>query len=91
MRMEVSNEVLLLYFNLAFLSISFPLAGQVMQFRDNEDLAIYGDDITEFTWVRGQYTNHRGDNTGSGGEVGGIRTTLTQMKISYVASCATPI
>jgi hypothetical protein len=47
-----------------FLSISFPSAGQVMQFRDNEDLAIYGDDITEFTWVRGQYTNHRGGQYG---------------------------
>ena len=47
-----------------FLSISSPLAGQVMQFRDNEDLAIYGDDITEFTWVRGQYTNHRGGQYG---------------------------
>ena len=74
-----------------FLSISFPLAGQVMQFRDNEDLAIYGDDITEFTWVRGQYTNHRGGQYGFRREVGGIRTTLTQMKISYVVSCATPI
>ena len=44
--------------------LSNSLAAQVMQFRDNEDLAIYGDEITEFTWVRGQYTNHRGGQYG---------------------------
>jgi len=40
------------------------LTAQVMQFSDNEDLAIYGNDITEFTWMRGQYTNHRGGQYG---------------------------
>ena len=43
---------------------SYSLSAQVMQLRDNEDLAIYGDDVTEFTWVRGQYTNHRGGQYG---------------------------
>ena len=33
---------------------------EALRFSDNEDLAIYGDDVTEFTWVRGQYTNHGG-------------------------------
>ena len=31
---------------------------------DNEDLAIYGSEITEFTWLRGQYTNHNGSAAG---------------------------
>ncbi|MEQ8953312.1 MAG: DUF4159 domain-containing protein, partial [Gammaproteobacteria bacterium] len=39
---------------------------QVLQFGDPEDLAVYGTDITEFTWVRGQYTNH-GGGRGRGG------------------------
>ena len=37
---------------------------QVLQFGNNEDLAIYGNEITEFTWMRGQYTNHRGGQYG---------------------------
>lgn len=31
-----------------------------------EDLSIYGTDITEFTWVRGQYTNYGGGRGGYG-------------------------
>ena len=35
--------------------------GQVLQFGgDNEDLSIYSNEITEFTWMRGQYTNYQG-------------------------------
>ena len=34
-----------------------PLGGEFM---DREDLTVYGDDVTEFTWIRGQYTNHGG-------------------------------
>ena len=37
---------------------------QVLQFGNNEDRAIYGNEITEFTWMRGQYTNHRGGQYG---------------------------
>ncbi len=35
-------------------------SAQVLLFGSNEGLAIYGTDITEFTWVRGRYTNHGG-------------------------------
>lgn len=34
--------------------------------RDNEDLSLYGAEITEFIWLRGQYTNHGGANGGFG-------------------------
>jgi hypothetical protein len=42
--------------------------GQVVQFEGsgNEDAAIYGTDITEFTWLRGRYTNHGGGRGGYG-------------------------
>jgi hypothetical protein len=37
------------------------LAAQTLSFKgDGEDLAIYGDEITDFQWVRGRYTNHGG-------------------------------
>lgn len=42
------------------LLVSTVVRSQVLQFGDNEDLALYGNDITEFTWIRGQYTNHSG-------------------------------
>lgn len=32
----------------------------------NEDLGIYGTDVTEFTWLRGQYTNYGGGQGGFG-------------------------
>jgi len=35
-------------------------------FGDGEDLALYGTDVTEFTWVRGQYTNYGGGRGGGG-------------------------
>lgn len=37
---------------------------QVLQFGDNEDLSLYGNEITEFTWMRGQYTNYSGGRGG---------------------------
>ncbi|MGI9250685.1 MAG: DUF4159 domain-containing protein [Pseudohongiellaceae bacterium] len=37
-----------------------PLTAQVLRLNDNEDLSIYDDQIAEFVWVRGRYTNHRG-------------------------------
>jgi len=45
-------------------------AAQVMQFGNNEDAedmaSLYGDEITEFTWMRGRYTNHGGGRGGFG-------------------------
>ena len=41
------------------LIVSLELGAQVMPLSgNNEDLSIYGTDVTEFTWLRGQYTNH---------------------------------
>jgi hypothetical protein len=37
-----------------------------LAFRDGEDLSLYGTDITEFTWVRGRYTNYGGGRGGGG-------------------------
>ena len=48
---------------LVFLSLLLLMpaaSAQVLLFDSNEGLAIYGTDITEFTWVRGRYTNHGG-------------------------------
>ncbi|MBK51961.1 MAG: transmembrane prediction [Gammaproteobacteria bacterium] len=46
---------------------SFELSAQVTPLSgSNEDLSIYGTDITEFTWLRGQYTNHNGGAGGYG-------------------------
>ena len=39
----------------------------------NEDLSIYGTDVTEFTWIRGRYTNHGGGRRGRGGRGFGRR------------------
>ena len=50
-------------------SLSLPstlLEGQVLQFGNDEDLSVYGNEITEFTWMRGQYTNHGGGMGGFG-------------------------
>ena len=33
----------------------------------NEDLSIYGTDVTEFTWIRGRYTNYGGGQRGGFG------------------------
>ena len=39
----------------------YSVFSQVLQFGgDNEDLSIYSNEITEFTWMRGQYTNYQG-------------------------------
>lgn len=45
------------------------LSAQVepLLFGGGEDLALYGTDITEFTWVRGQYANYGGGRGGSYG------------------------
>jgi hypothetical protein len=60
----VLKEPLKFFIVVWWLSSVSPLVAQVMQFGDNEDFAIYGNDITEFTWMRGQYTNHRGGQSG---------------------------
>ena len=75
-----------------WLSNVSPLVAQVMQFGDNEDFAVYGNDITEFTWMRGQYTNHRLDEAARvvfEEAVGGIQIIQILMKIFCAASCAT--
>lgn len=41
--------------------------GQVLNLGDNEDLSIYGNEITDFQWIRGQYTNHAGGARGGYG------------------------
>ncbi|MEX2469981.1 MAG: DUF4159 domain-containing protein, partial [Pseudohongiellaceae bacterium] len=46
------------------LLLALPALAQVVQFDDNEDLSVYGTEITDFTWVRGQYTNHGGGRGG---------------------------
>ena len=38
---------------------------------DGEDLAVYGEEIGEFQWVRGRYTNHGGGRGGFGRRRGG--------------------
>jgi len=40
---------------------------QVFDFGNDEDPAIYGDEITDFQWIRGQYTNHAGGARGGYG------------------------
>ena len=52
--------------------VSVQLSAQVMPLSsDNENLSIYGTDVTEFTWLRGQYTNHAGGARGFGWRRGG--------------------
>lgn len=52
-----------------------PVHGQrdALVFSADEDLSIYGTDITEFTWLRGRYTNYGGFRGGFGGYRGGGR------------------
>lgn len=52
----------------AMLLLPLPALAQVVQFDGvgNEDASIYGTDITEFTWLRGRYTNHGGGRGGYG-------------------------
>ncbi|MEX0964137.1 MAG: DUF4159 domain-containing protein [Pseudohongiellaceae bacterium] len=40
---------------------------QVLDLGNNEDLSIYGNEITDFQWIRGQYTNHAGGARGGYG------------------------
>ncbi|MDG1025589.1 MAG: DUF4159 domain-containing protein [Gammaproteobacteria bacterium] len=44
-----------------------PAVAQVFDFGNDEDPAIYGDEITDFQWIRGQYTNHAGGARGGYG------------------------
>lgn len=46
---------------------SFGAVAQVLQFGNDEDLSIYGTEITDFILVRGQYTNHAGGSRGGFG------------------------
>ena len=77
------------------LIVSLELGAQVMPLSgNNEDLSIYGTDVTEFTWLRGQYTNHGGGAgamAGGGAVVGGILTTRIPMRTFCAACSAIPM
>jgi hypothetical protein len=49
------------------LFVSTIVAAQVLQFDNEDDPEIYGDEITDFQWIRGQYTNHAGGSRGGYG------------------------
>lgn len=61
------NPVLILTIGTGLLLASAAASTQVLQFGSDEGLSLYGTDITEFTWVRGQYTNHGGGRRGGFG------------------------
>lgn len=49
------------------LFVSSTVAAQVFQFDNEDDPEIYGNEITDFQWIRGQYTNHAGGSRGGYG------------------------
>lgn len=53
------------------LFVSAASTAQVLQFGDNEAPEIYGNEITDFQWIRGMYTNHPGGSRGFGRRGGG--------------------
>ena len=44
--------------------------GEFLALSQDEDMAVYGSDITEFTWMRGRYTNYGGGPQGGFGGFG---------------------
>ena len=54
-------------FATCLLMASAMLGAQVLPLGSDEGLSLYGTDVTEFTWVRGQYTNHGGGRGGGFG------------------------
>ena len=48
------------------LLVSTMVAAQVFQFDNEGEPEIYGNEITDFQWIRGQYTNHAGGSRGFG-------------------------
>ena len=53
------------------LFVSTTVVAQVFQFDNEGDSEIYGNEITDFQWIRGQYTNHAGGSRGFGRRGGG--------------------
>ncbi len=58
---------LLLFVTAGLLLSSSAAFAQVLDLGNNEDLSIYGNEITDFQWIRGQYTNHSGGARGGYG------------------------
>ena len=54
-----------------FCSLSANAQFESFAFGDGEDVSIYGTDITEFTWLRGRYTNYGGSRSRGFGRRGG--------------------
>ena len=52
-------SALIALLGLGLLTVLPGAVAQIPLYEDKEDLGIYGTEITEFTWMRGQYTNHR--------------------------------
>lgn len=44
--------------------------GEFLALKEDEDLSLYGMDTTEFTWIRGRYTNYAGSSRGGFGGFG---------------------
>lgn len=58
---------LLLIFTGCLLVANTAVVAQVLRFGNDEDLSVYGNEITDFQWIRGQYTNHSGGRRGGYG------------------------
>lgn len=58
---------LLLLVPVCVLFVSGAASAQVLQFDNEDDPEIYGNEITDFQWIRGQYTNHAGGSRGGYG------------------------
>lgn len=62
-----TSKRLLLFLSAYLLLLSSAAVAQVLDLGNNEDLSIYGNEITDFQWIRGQYTNHSGGARGGYG------------------------
>jgi len=69
-KLVISRRFLLLV-SACLLLVSTATTAQVLQFGDNEAPEIYGNEITDFQWIRGMYTNHAGGRRGFGRRGGG--------------------
>jgi len=65
-KLTILRRLLLLVPACLLLLSTFAYA-QVFQFDDEGETEIYGNEITDFQWIRGQYTNHAGGNRGGYG------------------------
>ena len=62
---------LLLLVSAFLLFVITTVGAQVFQFDNEGDSEIYGNEITDFQWIRGQYTNHAGGSRSFGRRGGG--------------------